>query len=83
MLSEHISPGFSRSKISYFRSIENKHDVYREKRLHENILEFLREHAIKTINFNQKKTKLLTTEEESYEMQKYDILVKKYLKIYM
>ena len=52
MLSEHISPGFSRSKISYFRSIENKHDVYREKRLHENILEFLREHAIKTINFN-------------------------------
>ena len=28
-LNEHIPLGFSMSKISQFRSIENKHDVYR------------------------------------------------------
>ena len=30
-LSEHIPSGFSMSTISSFRSIENKHDVYRVK----------------------------------------------------
>ena len=37
-LSEHILSGFSMSTISSFRSIENKHDVYRSKRLHEKVL---------------------------------------------
>ena len=31
-VSEHISSGFSMSTISWFRSIENKHDVYRGKK---------------------------------------------------
>ena len=30
-VSEHIPSGFSMSKISSFRSIENKHDLYRGK----------------------------------------------------
>ena len=30
-VSEHIPSGFSMSTISSFRSIENKHDVYRSK----------------------------------------------------
>ena len=30
-VSEHITPGFSMSTISSFRSIENKHDVHRDK----------------------------------------------------
>ena len=31
MVSEHILSGFSMSSVSLFRSIENKHDVYRGK----------------------------------------------------
>ena len=31
IVSEHIPSGFSMSTISSFRSIENKHDVYRVK----------------------------------------------------
>ena len=50
-LSEHISTGFSMSKLSYFRSIENKHDVYRGKDCMRKFCEFLREDAIKAINF--------------------------------
>ena len=54
------------STILTFRSIENKHDVYRGKDC-----EFLREYAMKIINFKKKKMKLLTKEQqESYENAK-------------
>ena len=54
------------STISSFRSIENKHDVYRGKDCMKKFYEFLRQHAMKIINF--KKKKLSTKEQqESYE----------------
>ena len=54
-LSEYIPSGFSISTISSFRSIENKHDVYRGKDCMTKFCEFLREHAMKIINFKKKK----------------------------
>ena len=54
-VSEHIPLGFSIPTMSLFRSIENKHDVYRGKYCMENFCEFLREHAMKIINFIKKK----------------------------
>ena len=54
-VSEHIQSGFSMSTISSFRSIENKHDVYRSKDCMKKFCKFLREHAIKIINFTKKK----------------------------
>ena len=50
--SEHIPSGFSMSTISLFRSIVNKHDVYRGIIFVKKFCESLREHAMKTINFN-------------------------------
>ena len=47
--------GFSMSTISLFRSIENKHDVYRGKDCMKKFCESLREHAMKIINFKKKK----------------------------
>ena len=44
------------STISSFRSIENKHD--------EKVCEFLREHAMKIINFKKKKMKLLLKQQQ-------------------
>ena len=56
------------STISSFRSIENKHDLYRGKEYRKKFCEFIREHAMKIINFKKKKIKLLTREQkESYE----------------
>ena len=84
--SEHISSGFSMSTISSFRSIENKHDVYRSKDCMKKFCESLREHVMKIINFKKKKMKLLTKEQqESYENAKicYNCKVKfenRYLK---
>ena len=70
-VSQHIPSGFSMSTISPFRSIENKHDVYRGKDCMKKFCEFLREHAMKIINFKKKKVKLLTKEQkESYENAK-------------
>ena len=46
------------SKILSFKSIENKHDVYRGKDCMKKNCEYLREHAIKIINFKKKKMKL-------------------------
>ena len=47
--------------ISSYKSIENKHDVYRGEDCMKKFSEFLREHAMKIINFKQKKKmKLLT-----------------------
>ena len=58
-VSKHIPSGFSMSTISSFRSIENKHDVYRGKDCMKKFCEFLREHAIKIINFKKKKNEII------------------------
>ena len=59
------------STISLFRSIENKHDVYRGKDCVKKFCEFLRKHAMKIINFKKKNMKLLTKEQqESHENAK-------------
>ena len=74
------------STISLFRSIENKHDVCIGKDCVKKFCEFLREHAIKIINFKKKKMKLLSKEQqESYESAKIcyickEIFENKYLK---
>ena len=52
-VSKHIPSGFSMSEISSFKSIENTDGVYRDKD-YEKFCEFLREHAIKIINFKKK-----------------------------
>ena len=54
--------------ISSFRSIENKHGVYRGNNCMKKFCESLREHVMKTINFKKKKINLLTKrQQESYE----------------
>ena len=59
------------STIFSFRSIENEHDEYRGKDCIKKFCEFVREHAMKIINFEKKKMKLLTEEQkESYENAK-------------
>ena len=56
---------------SSFRSIENKHDVYRGKDCMKTVCEFLRKHAMKIINFKKKKMKLLTKkQQQSYKNAK-------------
>ena len=57
---EPIPSGFSMSTILSFRSIENKHNVYRGKYCMKTFCESLREHATKIINFKKEKMKLLT-----------------------
>ena len=52
-VSGHIPPGFSMSTISSFRSIENNRDVYRGKDCKKNFCEYLRQHAMKMINFKK------------------------------
>ena len=47
------------STISLFKSIENKHDVYRGNDFMKKFRESLREHSIKIINFKKKKIRLL------------------------
>ena len=85
-VSEHIPSGFSMSTISSFKNIKNKHDVYRGKDHMKKFSGFLREHAMKIINFKKKKNKLLTKEQqESYENTKICYICKekfenKYLK---
>ena len=70
-VSKHIPSDFSMSTISSFRSIENKHDVYRGKDCMKKFCEFLRKHAMKIINFKKKSMKLLTKEQqESHENAK-------------
>ena len=49
------------STISPFRSMENKHDVYRDKDCMKKFSEFLREHTMKIIDL-KKEMKLLTKE---------------------
>ena len=50
--------------VSSFRSIENKHDVYRRKACMKMFSEFLREHAMKIINFKKKKNEIVNKREE-------------------
>ena len=62
-VNEHILSRFSMPTIFSFKSIKNNHDVYRHKDCMKNSCEFLREHAMKIINFTKKKTKLLTKDQ--------------------
>ena len=50
-VSKHIPPCFLMSTISSFRSTEKKHDVYRSKDCMKKFCEYLRDQAIKIINF--------------------------------
>ena len=50
--------------VSSFRTIENKHDVYRQKACMKMFSEFLREHAMKIINFKKKKNEIVNKREE-------------------
>ena len=85
-VSKHIPSVSSITAISSFRSIENKHDVYRGKDYMKKFREVLREHAMTIINFKKKKMKLLTKEQqESYKNEKIcqnckEKLENKYLK---
>ena len=47
------------STISSFKSIENKHDIYRGKDYLKNFCESLREDAMKIINFKNKKNEVI------------------------
>ena len=59
------------STISIFKSIENKHNVYRSEDCMKRFCESLREHTIEIINFKKKKMNSLTKEQqESYENAK-------------
>ena len=51
-VSEHIPSGLLMTAISSFRCLENKHNVYRGMK---EFCEFLREQAMKIINFRKKK----------------------------
>ena len=53
-VSEHIPLSFSMSTVSYFRSIENKHDMYGGKDCMKIFFEFLREHTIKYLILEKK-----------------------------
>ena len=72
--------------LSSFRSIENRHDVYRVKDSMKKFCESLRERAMKIINFKKKKMTLITKEQqESYQNAKICYICKeklesKYLK---
>ena len=57
------------STICSFRRIENKHDV-RAKNCMKKFCDFLREHAMKIINFKRKKKLLTKEQQESYENAK-------------
>ena len=52
---ERISSDFSMPTILSFKSIENKHDVYKGKDCMKKFCESLREQAMKIINFKKKK----------------------------
>ena len=58
-VSEHIPSGFLMSTISSFRSMKNKHEVYRCKNWMKKFSEYLRERAMKIINLKNKKNKII------------------------
>ena len=67
----------------HFKSIENKHDVYRGNDWMKKFCKFLREHAMGIINFKNNKIKLLTNEQQNVKKQKFVIFVDKNFKINM
>ena len=70
-VSENMPLGHSMSTILAFKSIENKHDVCRDKDCWKIFCESLREHTMEIVNFKKKKKKLLTKkQQESYENAK-------------
>ena len=56
---EHSPSDFSMSIISSFRSIENRHDVYRGNDCMETFFESLREYVIKIIDFKREKNEII------------------------
>ena len=58
-ISKNIPSGFSISSISSFKSIENKHDVYRGKDCMKKFCRSLREHTMKIINFKENKNEVI------------------------
>ena len=68
---EHIPCRYLMFTIYIFHCIENKHDVYREEGCIKKFFESLREHSLKIINFEKKKTVPLTNEhQELHENEK-------------
>ena len=59
---EHIPSCFLISVKSSFKDRKNRHDVYRSKDCMKMFFQYIREHAIKTINFENKKLKLSAKE---------------------
>ena len=57
---KHIPSGFSVTSISSFKSIGNKHDVYRGKVSMKKFCESLRQHSMEINGFKKKESKLLT-----------------------
>ena len=53
-LGEHIQSNFSISTISSFKIIEGKHDANRRRDCRKKYCQFLREHAMKIVNFKKK-----------------------------
>ena len=58
-VSKHIPSGFSRTTISSFKSIENKHDVCKGKGFQKKFCEYVKKHAINKINFKKKKDEVI------------------------
>ena len=52
------------STLSSFRSIDNRHDIYRSKDCMKKFCEFLRKQAMKIINFKKKKVEFLTKKQK-------------------
>ena len=60
---------FSISMISSFKIIEGKHDANRRRDCRKKNCQFLREHAMKIVNFKKKSKLLRKGHQESYQMQ--------------
>ena len=74
-VSEHIQSGFSMSTISLFRSIENKHDICRDRDSMKKFCESLRKLTMKIINFKKKKMWLLM-KKINFKKKKMKLLTK-------
>ena len=82
-VSEHIPSGCSMPTISSFKSIENKHDVFRVKDCVKKFCKSLRKHAVKIIDF--KKIEIINKQNRRHhiKMQKFIVFAKKNLKTNM
>ena len=76
---ENIPSGFSLSRISSFKSIGNKHAVYRRIDCMKKFYKSFRAHTMEIINFKKTKMKFSTNEQQ----KSYVIFVKKKLKTNM